>query len=165
MFGSQAQEPLYELKIKGSTTNYATQTVTNASNTEKDTARIFLSGTIFEGSEKEPVGVATYAIYLNTSTKMSEGIKRTGVSDKGGRYKVDVTSIADSTETLVIRSFYIQHQVTEVVVKGKIKKSINLDIELFMGSGTANIVYKLNSKNSKLKLISKKVQPYSGPGY
>lgn len=76
-----------------------------------------------------------------------------GTSDKDGKYKIEITSLKDLTETLVIRSKYIKHAQTEIIITGKIKKSIQLDIVIAAGAGSFNTVYKIDPKTSKLKLV------------
>jgi len=133
-------------------TGCSSQSKPNRSKPEKDTARIYIYGAIRDNKTKETIPFATYALFPTDTGGVWQGSVRRGMSDNLGNYKIDITSLTDSTNILVIRSKYIRYALTHIIVKGKIKKSIPVDIEEAEGNGDLYRYYKVSPKNSRLKL-------------
>jgi hypothetical protein len=125
--------------------------------TGTDTTRIFIYGTICAYQTKEPIGYAGYMIHPTDTGNIRRGSVRHGTSDQSGRYKIDITTLVDSTNILVIRSKFINCALSHVILKGKIKKSVPLDIEVIYGNGDFFREYKIKAKNSKLKLVKQTI--------
>lgn len=123
----------------------------------KDTTRIYIYGTICAKGTKEPISYAGYVVQPTDTGSISHGAVRQGTSDKSGRYKIDITTLTDSTNIIVIRSKFINCALTHIIIKGKIKKSLPLDIEIMYGQGNFTTEYKINQKNSKLKLVKQTI--------
>ncbi len=123
----------------------------------KDTSKIYIYGTIYAKGTKEPISYAGYVLQLTDTGSISRGAVRQGTSDKSGRYKIDITTLTDSTNVIVIRSKFINCALTHIIIKGKIRKSLPLDIEIMYGQGNFTTEYKINPKNSKLKLVKQTI--------
>ncbi len=118
-----------------------------------DTARIFLYGSVRVKETSEPVEYVPYMLFKEKVPYTYKNAARVGASDKNGQYSVDITSLKDSTQTLVIRCKYIKHAQTEIVIAGKIKKSMQVDIIIVAGAGSFNTTYKIDKKTSALSLV------------
>jgi hypothetical protein len=130
-----------------------------------DTTRIYIYGFICAYQTKEPIVNAYYIIHPTDTGNINRGSVRNGISDKFGRYKIDITTLVDSTNILVIRSKDINCALSHIILKGKIKKSIPFDIELIYGQGNFTREYKIKTKNSKLKLMKQTIDVSSGGMY
>jgi hypothetical protein len=139
------------------------QTKTSVLKTGKD-MRIFLSGSIRDIQSKESIPFATYIILPSDTLKGWNGSVRRGMTDQAGNFKVDITTLVDSTKVLVIRCKYINYAASHVIIKGKVKKSLSVDVETMIGSGDYYTYYNVNPKKSVL-ILEKHVNKVSTPGY
>lgn len=131
---------------------------------QKDTSRIILSGTIRDHQSKEPFDYATVLVYTTDTANVWHGHSRAVLTDGTGKFKIDITSLRDSIKTLVIRAKYINCAFTHVFIQGKVKKSLQFDVDLLYGSGDYKAYYKVNPKTSSL-IFLKEIVSVNTPGY
>ena len=119
-----------------------------------DTNRIFVYGTIRDRQSKEPFEHGIVVAQKSDTSRISRAVQ----ADQYGNYKIDVTTLVDSTKTLTIRSWYINCAYTHIIIKGKVTRSLQLDIDIISATGHYYVNYKLNSKTNKLRLINETAQ-------
>lgn len=127
------------------------QVIGNKAKIGKDTTRIYLYGAVRDFQTKETIPFASYLLFTTDTGSIWHGSVRRGMSDNLGNFKIDITTLVDSTKILTIRSKYINYALTHIMLKGKITKSIPVDIEAIYGNGDYYVYYKVLSKKSKLK--------------
>jgi hypothetical protein len=93
--------------------------------TEVCRKKIYISGKVTFKEDKEVVEGATVGI---------KGTNVYCVANNKGFYQIDITEIADTSDTLVVLATYVQCRLMEVYVNYKIKKSIVLNMELSLGA-------------------------------
>lgn len=126
------------------------QSKTSGSEIKKE--KIFLQGAIMDSKTKEPIPFATYSLFSTDTGSVWNGSIRRGASDNLGNYKIDITSLTDSTDILVLRSKCIRYALGHIILKGNIKKSIVVNLELVEGNGDNYQYYQVDPKDSRLKL-------------
>lgn len=85
-----------------------------------------------------------------------KGTKIIYQANDDGLYKLDITKIADTCRTYIVKSGYVLYQTSEVIIKGKIKSSIKVDIELIYGDYVYTNITELKVKSGKKVIVVKK---------
>lgn len=137
--------------------NCKTLSTSSSMKSGKDSIKIFIHGTIRAYQTLEPIGYAGYMVHPTDTGSIRRGSVRHGTADKYGIYKIDITSLVDSTEIIVLRSIFINCALSQIIIKGKIKKSVPLDIEIMYGIGDFTREYIIDPRNSKLTLVKQTV--------